>query len=170
MANGVADHTNTEYHFLADTFDKASRSRIMGRVRSKNTTPELRLRHALHARGLRYRLHDASLQGNPDLVFLGRKTVVFVHGCQWHWHGCARSRMPATNRGYWETKIARNQARDRSNLAALVSLGWRVLIVWECALKARSLDAAADNAADWVRGDGEAILIIPGALTETTSL
>jgi DNA mismatch endonuclease (patch repair protein) len=150
---------------LADTFDKATRSRIMARVHSTDTTPELRLRRALHARGLRYRLHEARLPGKPDLVLPGRKIVVFVHGCQWHWHGCARSRMPASNRAYWEAKIARNQVRDRASIAALVALGWRVLIVWECALKSRCLDATADEAAEWVRGDhdGAAVYVIPRA-------
>ncbi|RDI99460.1 DNA mismatch endonuclease Vsr [Dyella solisilvae] len=154
---------------MADTVDKATRSRIMARVRSKNTTQELRLRHALHARGLRYRLHDATLPGTPDLVLPGPKTVVFVNGCQWHWHGCTRSRMPATNRPYWEAKIARNQARDQANLNALVALGWRVLIVWECALKSSLLDSTADEGAEWIRtdNDGATVHVIPGASVET---
>jgi DNA mismatch endonuclease, patch repair protein len=136
---------------MPDTFDQATRSRIMSRVRSTNTTPELRLRKALFARGLRYRIHASGLPGKPDIVFPGRKAVIFVHGCQWHWHGCSRSRMPSTNVEYWERKISRNQERDRDNLAKLTASGWRVLVVWECSIKLRTLDVIADQVADWVR-------------------
>jgi DNA mismatch endonuclease (patch repair protein) len=144
---------------MPDTFDQATRSRIMSRVRSTNTTPELRLRKALFARGLRYRIHASDLPGKPDIVFPGRKAVIFVHGCQWHWHGCRRSRMPSTNVEYWEKKISRNQERDRDHLAKLTASGWRVLVVWECSLKLKTLDALADQVADWVRsGAGDASL------------
>jgi DNA mismatch endonuclease (patch repair protein) len=136
---------------MPDTFDQATRSRIMSRVRSTNTTPELRLRKALFARGLRYRIHASGLPGKPDIVFPGRKAVIFVHGCQWHWHGCSRSRMPSTNVEYWERKISRNQERDRDNLAKLTASQWRVLVVWECSIKLRTLDVLADQVADWVR-------------------
>jgi DNA mismatch endonuclease (patch repair protein) len=144
---------------MPDTFDQATRSRIMSRVRSTNTTPELRLRKALFARGLRYRIHASNLPGKPDIVFPGRKAIIFVHGCQWHWHGCSRSRMPSTNVEYWESKISRNQERDRAHRSKLTTNGWRVLIVWECSLKIRTLDALADQVADWVRtGEGDASL------------
>ncbi|MFK3739708.1 very short patch repair endonuclease [Massilia sp. TN1-12] len=136
---------------MPDTFDQATRSRIMSRVRSTNTTPELRLRKALFARGLRYRIYASGLPGKPDIVFPGRKVVIFVHGCQWHWHGCSRSRMPSTNVEYWERKISRNQERDCDNLAKLMASGWRVLVVWECSIKLRTLDVLADQVADWVR-------------------
>jgi DNA mismatch endonuclease (patch repair protein) len=142
---------------MPDTFDQATRSRIMSRVRSTNTTPELRLRKALFARGLRYRIHASDLPGKPDIVFAGRKAVIFVHGCQWHWHGCSRSRMPSTNVDYWTRKISRNQERDREHLSKLAASGWRVLVVWECSLKLKTLDALADQVAVWVRsgaGDG----------------
>lgn len=136
---------------MTDSFDKEMRSLIMSRVRSKNTSPELRLRKALFARGLRYRIHAAHLPGSPDIAFPGRKVAIFVHGCQWHWHGCSRSRMPSTNIEYWTKKIARNQARDLENLSKLAAEGWRVLVVWECSLKKRKLDALADQVDDWVR-------------------
>jgi DNA mismatch endonuclease (patch repair protein) len=142
---------------MSDTFDKETRSRIMSRVRSKDTTPELRLRKALFARGLRYRIHVSGLPGKPDIVFPSRKAVIFVHGCQWHWHGCTRSRMPTTNVEYWERKIARNQDRDREHLSKLEASGWRVLVVWECSLKMKNLEALADQVAGWVRtGEGGA--------------
>lgn len=135
---------------MTDTVDTATRSLIMARIRAKDTAPELALRKALFARGLRYRLHRATLPGTPDLVLPGHRAVVFVHGCQWHWHGCSRCRMPASNVEYWRAKIARNQERDRRQIAELRALGWRVLIVWECALKSRTLDATADKAARWL--------------------
>lgn len=136
---------------MVDTVDRATRSAIMAKVRSKGTRPEIAFRKALFARGLRYRLHRISLPGSPDLVFPGLSAVAFVHGCQWHWHGCSRSRMPASNMAYWTAKIARNQERDKAQVAALRALGWRVLIVWECALKPVTLNATADRAAQWLR-------------------
>lgn len=136
---------------MSDMFDKQTRSRIMSRVRSKNTTPELRLRKALFARGLRYRIHVEDLPGKPDIVFPSRKVVIFVHGCQWHWHGCARSRMPSTNAEYWKRKIAQNQRRDREHLSKLAESGWRVAVVWECSLKKKDLQSLADLVADWVK-------------------
>lgn len=147
---------------MVDTVDRATRSRIMSRVRSKNTGPEVAFRKALFARSLRYRLHGAGLPGSPDLVLHGLAAVAFVHGCQWHWHGCSRCRMPKTNVEYWSRKIARNQERDRDQMAALHKLGWRVLIVWECALKPSNLDAASDKVAKWLRsGRGKLMIIEP---------
>jgi DNA mismatch endonuclease (patch repair protein) len=119
-----------------DTITPAERSALMAKIKSKNTTPELRVRRAVHSAGFRYSLHRKELPGTPDLVFRRFKLVVFVHGCFWHWHGCRRSRMPASNRGYWEAKIARNVARDAADLAALDALGWRHIIIWECELDA----------------------------------
>lgn len=112
---------------------KLTRSEIMARIRSKNTTPELAVRQALHAAGLRFRLHRTDLPGRPDIVFPGRRTVVFVHGCFWHSHpGCKRARIPGTRQEYWVPKLLRNVERDQAAAAALRSAGWRVLIVWEC--------------------------------------
>lgn len=145
---------------MADTVDRATRSKIMSWVRSKNTGPELTFRKALFARGLRYRLHGAGLPGSPDLVLPRFVAVVFVHGCQWHWHGCNRCRMPKTNVEYWSKKIAHNQERDRAQVAALRKLGWRVLIVWECTLKPSYLEAAADKAAKWLRSSRGKLLTV----------
>lgn len=108
----------------------------MQAVKSKNTAPELLLRKMLHAQGYRYRLHRRDLPGSPDLVFLGRKKVIFVHGCFWHGHDCPRgSRVPKANRDYWKAKIAGNRVRDATNQATLASGGWGVLTVWECELR-----------------------------------
>ncbi len=117
-----------------DNVSPARRSWIMGRVKSQGTAPEMRVRRALHAAGLRFRLHDKRLPGAPDLVLKRRRTVVFVHGCLWHWHGCRRSRMPSSNVAYWERKIRRNVERDKAHMASLVAQGWRVEVVWECEL------------------------------------
>lgn len=117
-----------------DTVSSAERSRIMRQVRSKNTTPEMYVRRTLHAAGFRFRLHDKRLPGHPDLVLARHKTVVFVQGCLWHWHGCRRSRMPSSNADYWQRKIARNVERDARDAATLSGMGWRVELVWECEL------------------------------------
>lgn len=109
----------------------------MRAVRSVNTKPEMLVRRLLHAMGYRYRLHRRDLPGAPDIVFPGRRKVIFVHGCFWHGHDCARgARMPATNVDYWRSKIERNVTRDADNIAELQQAGWAVLVVWECQLKA----------------------------------
>jgi DNA mismatch endonuclease (patch repair protein) len=117
-----------------DHVDSKRRSEIMAAIRSKDTAPELAVRQYLHRLGLRYRLHSRGLPGKPDLVFAGRRTVVFVHGC--FWHGCphcrAGRRKVKSNTGYWESKLARNRIRDARTGAALAALGWRVLTVWAC--------------------------------------
>ncbi len=118
-----------------------SRSEIMSRIRSKDTSPELLVRSALHRLGFRYRLHVRTLPGCPDLVFPARKTVLFIHGCFWHGHDCkVGARTPKTNPDYWRKKIARNRERAATSEARLIKTGWRVLVVWECEL--RQLDAA----------------------------
>src|SRR5271166_4824254 len=125
------------------------RSRIMRAVKGSDTVPELIARRLAHSMGYRFRLHRKDLPGNPDLVFRRLRKIIFVHGCFWHGHDCARgARVPKANRAYWEGKIARNRARDIAAGAALEALGWRVEVVWECDLK----DAAAleRRAASWL--------------------
>lgn len=113
-----------------------ARSAVMRAVRGKDTGPELKVRRAAHALGYRFRLHRKDLPGSPDLVFPRLKTVVFVHGCFWHGHDCARgARTPKTNTDYWRAKIARNVARDARTAAELAALGWKVETLWECELK-----------------------------------
>lgn len=139
---------------MPDTYDSATRSRIMARVKDRNTGPELILRRALHARGLRYKLHDPGLPGRPDLVFPRFGAVCFVHGCFWHRHeGCRRTTTPATNRSFWEQKFALNVRRDRKNRNALLEAGWRVGVIWECALrpKKRTEDVAM-SVERWLKG------------------
>ncbi len=118
-----------------DRLTPDARSANMRAVRRKNTVPEMRVRKLLYTQGYRYRLHVRSLPGSPDIVFPGRKKVIFVHGCFWHQHQgpCERKRkMPRSNRDYWLPKLKRNVLRDVRNLAVLKALGWRVLVVWEC--------------------------------------
>jgi DNA mismatch endonuclease (patch repair protein) len=123
-----------------DVFDARTRSAVMRRVKGKDTTPELKVRRALTALGARYRLHRKDLPGAPDIVMPGRRVAIFVHGCFWHGHDCARgARVPKANRDYWTAKVARNRARDGRSAAALAEAGWRVETIWECDLK----DAAA---------------------------
>lgn len=120
------------------------RSATMRAVRSRDTKPEMLVRCAAHALGYRFRLHRKDLPGSPDLVFPSRKKVIFVHGCFWHGHDCARgARQPKTNAEYWTAKIARNVARDERARAELAVLGWDVLTVWECELKRRGQPISA---------------------------
>ena len=110
----------------------------MAAVRAKDTTPELRIRKVLHALGYRFRIHRRDLPGKPDIVLPNRRLAVFVHGCFWHGHDCARgARVPKANRDYWLGKVRRNRARDAASRAALEAAGWRVETIWECALKDR---------------------------------
>jgi DNA mismatch endonuclease (patch repair protein) len=112
------------------------RSAIMRAVKSRDTGPELAVRKLLRALAPGYRLHRADLPGKPDIVYGRRRLAIFVHGCFWHGHDCARgARMPRDNAAYWRAKIAGNRARDEGNLAALAARGWRTLVIYECALK-----------------------------------
>lgn len=121
---------------MTDTLSPSQRSAAMRAVRSANTSPELAVRRAAHALGLRFRLHRADLPGKPDLVFPSRKTALFVHGCFWHGHDCPRgARSPKTNREYWTAKIARNTARDERHRMSLEALGWRAVSIWECEVR-----------------------------------
>src|SRR6266702_607040 len=111
--------------FMTHPIDK-HRSWVMSRVKGRDTKPELLVRKLLHAKGYRFRLHRKDLPGKPDIVFPARRKVIFVNGCFWHGHNCARgARMPATNREYWARKIARNQARDANQCVLLSNAGWR---------------------------------------------
>lgn len=108
----------------------------MRAVKGKNTAPEIIVRKIIHRLGYRYRLHDSSLPGKPDIVFQKKKKVIFVHGCFWHGHDCKRgNRIPTTNQPYWIKKIERNRKKNLVDREELQSNGWSVLIIWECDLK-----------------------------------
>lgn len=119
---------------MADVVDAATRSRMMSGIRGKDTKPEMIVRRALHNAGFRYRLHDRTLPGKPDIVLPKYKTVIFVHGCFWHGHMCSKFRWPKTREGWWKEKIEGNMARDVLNAGALVQASWKIIVVWECDL------------------------------------
>jgi DNA mismatch endonuclease, patch repair protein len=150
-----------------DVLTPKQRSYNMSRVRGRDTRPEILLRRALHASGLRYRLHMASLPGRPDIVLPRHRCVVQVHGCFWHGHDCPMYRLPATRPEFWSAKIEANRQRDLRTSAALQSSGWRVLTVWECALRGparRSIDAVVSDARTFILS-GTATLTVSGAWT-----
>lgn len=131
---------------------------MMAGIKGKNTKPELLIRKALHRQGFRYKLHDKLLPGKPDLVFPRYRAVIMVNGCFWHGHDCHLFKWPSTRPEFWREKITRNTVKDSENLDALRISGWRVLTIWECALKGRtrlSLDEVINLAANWLRSGGE---------------
>ncbi|NYT68837.1 DNA mismatch endonuclease Vsr [Pusillimonas noertemannii] len=121
---------------MTDTISVSERSRVMALIKSKNTGPEMLIRRLVHGAGYRYRLHGAKLPGKPDLVFSGRRKVIFVHGCFWHWHAhCVLSRMPKSNEDFWAAKLEGNRARDSANCRRLHEMGWDTMVIWECELR-----------------------------------
>jgi len=123
---------------LTDKISPERRSANMRAIRSKGMKPENIVRRLAHSLGYRFRLHRKDLPGKPDMVFPGRRAVIFIHGCFWHQHpepSCIDSRLPKSNTAYWWPKLQRNQSRDAQNEAALQALGWRVLVIWECQTK-----------------------------------
>ncbi len=144
MARHDAPVTGTRrFRSMADTISRKRRSALMSRIRSKDTQPELAVRRLLHPFGYRYALHDSWLPGKPDLVFPSRGKIIFVHGCFWHGHTCAKASKPKSNPGYWSAKIAGNKWRDRQQSRVLRALGWRVLTVFECATHPARIDRLA---------------------------
>lgn len=131
---------NPRHDGCMDFLDPEARSHRMSLIRGRDTKPEMVVRSYLHRRGLRYRLHDPTLPGKPDLVFRSRGVVVFVHGCFWHGHGCRMGKLPQSRTDYWWPKIARNKQRDRTNAQRLRRLGWRVLTIRECQITQARLD------------------------------
>ena len=111
----------------------------MGRIRGKDTAPEMLVRSLVHRMGFRFRIHRSDLPGSPDLVFPGRKKVIFVHGCFWHQHDCKRGKRPSSNDSFWNSKLDANVQRDKKNIAALEDGNWQVLVVWECETKERTI-------------------------------
>jgi len=126
---------------MVDVVDKATRSRMMSGIRGKDTKPEILVRKALFSRGYRYKLHDKSLPGNPDLVLPKYRAIILINGCFWHKHECHLFKWPSTRKKFWREKLHRNTELDLINCEKLFDLGWRVITVWECALKGKeSLD------------------------------
>lgn len=139
---------------MTDVVDRAKRSLMMSGIRGKNTRPEIIVRSGLHRLGFRFRLHTSSLPGKPDLVFPKFRAIILVNGCFWHGHDCHLFKWPATRSGFWRGKISRNMARDRENLEIYDRYKWRVLVIWECALKGknkRNSEEVVSTAASWLQ-------------------
>ena len=135
---------------VTDVYPPEKRSAVMRQVKGRDTTPELVVRKALTRLRARYRLHRKDLPGHPDIVLPGRRLALFVHGCFWHGHDCARgARVPKQNRDYWTAKVAGNRARDVANRDTLQALDWRVETIWECELK--DTDALETRLAELLR-------------------
>ena len=150
---------------VVDVLTPGQRRLNMSRIKGKDTSPELIVRRGLHVRGLRYRLHDRSLPGCPDLVFSSHRAVVMVHGCFWHFHGCALSKLPSTRKVFWAEKLARTRQRDEEVLRSLLLLDWRVLTIWECAIRGPSRhqkDRLLDVAEGFIRGGGQSLVLAGG--------
>lgn len=125
----------------------------MAGIRGKDTQPEMSVRKALHARGFRYRIHDKRLIGKPDMTFPRFKAVIEINGCFWHRHRCHLFKWPSSRKEFWKDKISKNRERDIKNHKALEKAGWRILTIWECALKGRTrrpLKDVVDTAAEWL--------------------
>jgi DNA mismatch endonuclease (patch repair protein) len=138
---------------VADIVEKAKRSEMMSRIQGKDTIPEITIRRELHRRGFRFRLHDRRLPGKPDIVLPKYQAAIQVNGCFWHGHDCHLMKWPSTRPEFWRKKILGNADRDAKNIAACADLGWRVLVVWECALKGKRRkepDAAINEIVSWL--------------------
>jgi DNA mismatch endonuclease (patch repair protein) len=121
---------------MADVFTKEKRSWIMSRVKGRDTKPEIFVRSIVHRLGYRFRLHRQDLPGNPDIVLPRHGKIIFVHGCFWHGHKmCSRSKRPTTNVDFWNVKIDKNIERDMQYQRQLVSMGWKVLVIWQCEIR-----------------------------------
>ncbi|MEN3033122.1 very short patch repair endonuclease [Chromobacterium amazonense] len=144
---------------MADVVDSTTRSRMMSGIRGRNTKPEILIRSLLHRHGFRFRLHVRDLPGKPDIVLPRYHAVVFVHGCFWHGHDCPLFKWPGTRPDFWREKLGRNQANDKRAKEALLANGWRVGIVWECALRGagKNIEGVAQSLADWLRSDAPLI-------------
>lgn len=127
----------------------------MSGIRARDTKIEVAVRKSLFALGYRYRIGRRDLPGRPDIVLPKFKAVVFVHGCFWHLHGCRLTKMPSTRPEFWREKLEGNRARDDRNERSLLDAGWRVAVVWECALRGKGDDGLMTVAAgldDWLKG------------------
>ena len=151
---------------MADIVAPAVRSRMMSGIRSKDTRHEVRIRKALHAAGFRYRLHRQDLPGTPDITLPRYRAVVFAHGCFWHGHDCHLFKWPSTRAEFWAAKIGGNRHRDQKTRDALLDMGWRRLVIWECALKGRrklDFDSLITSVSEWIRSDSQEHEISGGA-------
>lgn len=140
---------------MTDVVSPEKRSSMMSGIRGKNTRPEVLVRKAIFAEGLRFRIHRKDLPGKPDIVLPGRKVLIFVHGCFWHQHeACRYAKMPTSNVEFWQKKLNENLSRDKKIQEKLNRSGWRVLTVWECATRDRSIfEVLGYLIRRWIEGD-----------------
>lgn len=128
----------------------------MSGIRAKNTRPELQVRSLLFKAGYRFRLHRKDLPGTPDIVMPGRRVAIFIHGCFWHrHHACSLARLPKSNAKFWKTKLSGNEQRDQTKYRDLANLGWRILVIWECAIRRqRDIALLSETITQWIESDG----------------
>ena len=145
---------------MTDIVSPEIRSRMMSGIQGKDTQPEMTLRKALHAAGFRYRLHVRSMPGRPDVVLPKYSAVCLVHGCYWHRHpDCRYATTPATRREFWQEKFRSNVERDERQQRQLRDMGWRVAVIWECAVRPQTADQAAARLIQWLLGDAPTLEI-----------
>lgn len=147
---------------MTDVHDPATRSRNMSAIKGRDTKPEMIVRRCLFSKGYRYRLNNRMLPGRPDLVFRRYRAVLFVHGCFWHLHGCPAFRLPNTNTEWWAEKLEANRQRDLRNISALGESGWRVGVVWECAIRGQGkheISSLTQMLEDWLQSDAEFLVL-----------
>ena len=148
---------------MVDVHSPAVRTKNMRAIRSKNTTPELLVRHGLHAKGFRYGLHCRDLPGKPDLVLRKYRTLIYVHGCFWHGHaGCKFFKLPTTRPDFWRDKIGQNILNDRKALQKNRVALWRIAVVWECALKPKNLvqlELLINSLSEWIKSPNASQLV-----------
>ena len=138
---------------MADIVSPEKRSLMMAGIKGKDTTPELLIRRALHKRGFRYRIHEKKLPGKPDLVLPKFKAVIFINGCFWHGHSCHLFKWPSSKEDFWKKKVTRNQELDNINIGMVLAKGWRVGVIWECALKGkakRTFEYIIEETVKWI--------------------
>lgn len=142
---------------MNDTLSSEQRSRLMAKVRGKDTAIEKKVRSYLHKRGYRFRKHVVGLPGSPDIVLPKYRAAIFVHGCFWHGHSeCKKSRLPTTRRAFWEEKRKANIERDARKITELLNLGWRVAVLWQCALERMAVFSYnMKRLEDWTNSDKE---------------
>lgn len=140
---------------MVDIVTPAVRSRMMAGIKGKDSKPEVLVRQLLHRAGFRYRLHRRDLPGSPDIVMPARKVIIFVQGCFWHAHaGCRYAKVPSTRTEFWTAKLQANVARDQRAVDQLITLGWRVLLIWECSTRrCASLDRLEPQILSWITGN-----------------
>ena len=157
---------------MTDVHDKATRSKNMRAIGTRDTAIEKRLAGLLTQAGFEYRVQDAALAGRPDFVIDSYQCIIFTHGCSWHHHDCYLFKVPATRTEFWLDKIGKNVIRDARDRAALLAQGWRVLVVWECALRGRlKLDDAAliERLEEWICGGGQSAQIDTQGIQDITA-